>query len=161
MLAVGLLLPSVGRAPAQVGGCGGPARVVAVSRTHRPRIAEQPLRGGEAIADRRGDPRAARWLAAPVPARSLLAARRAARVRLECAATRIIAGRMSLVAARSDPTRAVLATPQARFTATVAESHADVAVGRRTRIWVRSGAGRVMSAAAAGQLEAHAGDAAS
>ena len=49
---------------------------------------------------------------------------------------------MSLVAARSEPSRAVLATPQAAFTATGADSHVEMAVGRRTRIWVHSGAGR-------------------
>ncbi|HSS57309.1 MAG TPA: M23 family metallopeptidase, partial [Solirubrobacteraceae bacterium] len=43
---------------------------------------------------------------------------------------------------------------------TGAGSRIELAVGRRTRIWVRSGAGRVTSAAGTGTLETHAGDAA-
>ena len=158
-LAVVGAAPRVAETRQHAPGCGGPARVVAVSRTRRPRIAEQPLGRGAAIgigAEIRVPPGG--WLRLSRRGASLRLG--AGALRLECAATRIIAGRMSLVAARSDPTRAVLATPQAIFTATVAESHADVAVGRRTRIWVRSGAGRVISAAAAGRLETHAGDAA-
>ncbi|HSS56673.1 MAG TPA: hypothetical protein VLK59_01595, partial [Solirubrobacteraceae bacterium] len=137
LLAVGLLLPSVRRAPAQAGGCGAPARVVAVSRTHRPRIGQQPLRGGEAIAvGAEIQVPLGGWLRMSRRGASLRLGRGA--VRLECAATRLVAGRISLVAARSDPARAVLATPQAAFTATGAGSRIELAVGRRTRIWVRS-----------------------
>jgi hypothetical protein len=151
--------PSGSETREQAPGCGGPARVVAVSRTRRPRIAEQPLSRGATIA-----------IGAQIRVPSggwLRLARRGASLRfgggalrLDCAATRIIAGRMSLVAARSDPARAVLTTPEAIFTATVEESHADVAVGRRTRIWVRSGGGRVSSSAGGAPLDTRAGDAA-
>ena len=76
------------------------------------------------------------------------------RVLLECADTRLETGRLTLVAARIGPARAVLATPQAALTATRAGSQVEVAVGRRTRIWVHSGVGRVLSSAAAAPLEA-------
>ena len=66
-----------GRARAAVGargrrsrGCGAPARVVAVSRTHRPRIGRAAAARRRGDRRRRGDPRAARRLAAPVPPRS-------------------------------------------------------------------------------------------
>jgi murein DD-endopeptidase MepM/ murein hydrolase activator NlpD len=151
--------PLVAETRQQAPGCGQPARVVGVSRTRRPRIAEQPLARGAAVAigAEIHVPRGG-WLRLSRRGASLRVG--AGALRLECEATRIDAGRISLVAPSSDPTRAVLATPQAVFTATVAESHADVAVGRRTRIWVRSGAGRVLSAAGAGRLDTHAGDAA-
>ena len=159
LLAVGLLVPSVGRAPAQVGGCGAPARVVAVSRTHRSRIGAQPVHSGEALAvGAEIHVPVGGWLRLSRRGASLRLGRGA--VRLECAATRLVAGRISLVAARSEPARAALATPQAVFTATAAGSRVDVAVGRRTRIWVRSGAGRVTSAVRTAPLETHAGDAA-
>jgi hypothetical protein len=145
-------------APARGGGCGAPARVVAVSPTHRPRIGEQPVRRDEAIA-----------VGAEIRVPSggwLRLARRGAhlrlgrgRVLLECADTRVVTGRLSLVAARSAPARAVLATPQAVFTATGADSHVEVAVGRRTRIWVHTGTGRVISSSGASPLQALGGDA--
>jgi hypothetical protein len=149
--------PSVSETRGTAPGCGGPARVVAVSRTRRPRIAEQPLTRGAAIAvGAQIRVPSGGWLRLFRRGATLRIG--AGALRLDCAATRIIAGRISLVAARSDPTRAVLVTPQAVFTATVEETHADVAVGQRTRIWVRAGAGRVSSAAGAGRLETHAGD---
>jgi hypothetical protein len=151
--------PSVAHARAQASGCGGPVRVLAASRTRRPRIAGQPLlRGARVAVGAEIRVPSGGWLRLSRRGASLRLG--AGAIRLECAATRIIAGRMSVVAAPSDPTRAVLATPQAVFTATVAHSRADVAVGRRTRIWVRSGSGRVVSATGAGRLETHAGDAA-
>jgi len=151
--------PSVAGTRPQAPGCGGPARVVAVSRTRRPRIAEQRLARGEAIAfgaEIRVPPGG--WLRLSLRGASLRLG--GGRVRLDCAATRVIAGRISVVAARTRPSRAVLATPQTFFTATVADSHIEMAVGRRTRIWVRSGAGRVVSSAGAAPLDTRAGDAA-
>jgi murein DD-endopeptidase MepM/ murein hydrolase activator NlpD len=154
-----VVLPSVTATHAQAPGCGDPARVVAESTTHGPRIAEQRLRVGETIAvDAEVRVPLGGWLRLSRRGASLRLGHGA--VRLECAATRVVAGRISLVAARSEPSRAMLATPEAAFTATVADSRVEVAVGRRTRIWVRSGAGRVVSAAGTGPLETHAGDAA-
>lgn len=145
-------------ARAQVRRCGPPARVVAVSRTHRARTAEQPVPVGAAIA-------VGAEIRVP-PGGWLRLARRGAhlrlgrsRVLLECADTRLETGRLTLIAARSRPARAVLATPQAAFTVTRADSRVDVAVGRRTRIWVHSGVARVLSSAAAAPLEALRGDA--
>jgi hypothetical protein len=151
--------PSVAQTGVQAPGCGGPATVLAASRTRRPRIAAQPLIPGARVAvGAEVRVPSGGWLRLSRRGASLRLG--AGALRLECRATRIVAGRMSVIAAPSDPTRAVLATPQAVFTATVEGSRADVAVGRRTRIWVRSGAGRVVSAAGAGRLEMRAGDAA-
>jgi murein DD-endopeptidase MepM/ murein hydrolase activator NlpD len=155
-LALAGALPAAARA--QASGCGAPARVVAVPGTHRPRIGEQRLRSGEAIA-----------LGAEIrvpPGGWLSLERRGARLRIgqgrvlmECADTRVVTGRLSVVAARSEPARTVLATPQAAFTAARPDSRVEIAVGRRTRIWVRSGAGRVLSSAGASPLQAIGGDA--
>ena len=154
---VALALPSGARAQ-QAGGCGPQARVVAVSRTHRPRIAEQPLRGGAAIAvgaEIRVPPGG--WLRLVRRGAHLRLGR--GRVLLECGDTRLETGRLTLVAARIRPARAVLATPQAALTATRAGSRVEVAVGRRTRIWVHAGVARVLSSAAAAPLLALRGDA--
>ena len=117
--AVSAALVALAPAPAaraQVRDCGPPARVVAVSPTHRARIAEQPVRRGAAIAvgaEIRVPPGG--WLRMSRRGADLRLAH--GRVLLECADTRLETGRLTLIAARSRPARAVLATPQAALAA--------------------------------------------
>lgn len=157
VLALVVVLPSVGAAQAPEG-CNAPARVAGQSLIHRPRIGAQSLHTGETIApgvEIRVPPHG--WLRLVRRGASLRLG--SGRVRLQCEATRLLAGRISLVAARNAPSRGVLATPQAVFTPTEGQSRVEVAVGRRTRIWVRSGAGRVASPGGEVPLDTLAGDA--
>ena len=157
-LAVVGAAPRVAETRQHAPGCGGPARVVAVSRTPAPdcRAAVGPRRGDW---DRCGDPRAARRLAALVPARGLLAARR----RRAAAGVRGDAHHRGADVPRRGTQRPHSSGPRHAS----GDLHRD-SRGKPCRRGGRSphahlgtvGAGRVMSAAAAGRLETHAGDAA-
>ena len=145
-------------APALAPACASPARVAARSHAHQPRVGPTAVQVGEVLAA---------GVEIHVPAGGWLRlVRRGATWRVsggtlevECTATRLLAGRLSLRAPRARPARALLDVPGASFTAERPRTQAVVAVGHHTRIHLRSGAADVASVAAPGApLRALAGD---